>query len=130
MVSKLNSTSDLDSVSLFGEKIYSGIDCLIPDKRLIYIVSPGESHDVSGSKLDRIKSQFESFLKKNKKMKLIFVIPPALSEEYVVQSYLFPRWSPTPEWKLQGEIEKWVDQYALTLSLDPLLSSLEHSDNK
>ena len=126
VVSKINPSSYPDSMLLYDEKAYSGVDCFIPDKGLIYIVSPEESHDVNSTKLDQVKSKFESFLKKNKKVKLIFVVPPELFEEYVVQSYRFPRWSSTSKWKLQGDIEKWVDQYALALSLDPLLSSLEH----
>ena len=73
-----------------------------------------------------IKDKFEPFLNKNKKVKLIFVISPEIFEDYVIQDYRFRGWSSltTPEWKLQAGIKDWVDQYALKLSLDPLISSL------
>ena len=64
IVSKTNPSSDPDSVLLHerkDEKSYSGADCLIPDKGLIYIVSPGESRLVDGSKLDRDQGQIRTF---------------------------------------------------------------------
>jgi hypothetical protein len=130
IVSNANSSSDHESVLLHerkDKKSYSGVDCLIPDKGLIYIVSPGESRIVDGSKLDLVKDKFEPFLNKNKKVKLIFVVSPEIFQEYAVQDYHFRRWVSltTEEWKLEEGIKDWVDQYVLRLSLDPLISSLQ-----
>ena len=67
---------------------YMTIDSLAPHRGELFQITSSETHPIETSALIDLKSKFASWLRTNKTVKFIFVVPPSRFAHFTKQSYV------------------------------------------
>jgi hypothetical protein len=85
-----DSELDITTFNVPEKRNYTTIDSMAPHRGELFQITSSEAHPINTSALIDLKSKFASWLRTNKTVKFIFVVPPRRFAHFTKQSYVRP----------------------------------------